>query len=158
MTAFNARKSNRTPKGRNKKDGNGPLARQRDYNKRLEALGFTRTGWNKWSYSWQGDFPTFTLAPGGLLNGETGLIAKFEEIEILFPYGTKPADIKDRLDDEILGIVEGQGIGLAKRIGKLILRRSTQIVRANEDWLTENLPETNRPASTRPGAEYGVDV
>ena len=108
MTAFNARKSNRTPKGRNKKDGNGQVARQRDYNKRLEALGFTRTGWNKWSYSWQGDFPTFTLAPGGLLNGETGLIAKFEEIEILFPYGTTPAFIKARLDDEILGIMRLQ--------------------------------------------------
>ena len=36
------------------------------------------------------------------------MIAKFEEIEILFPYGTKPADIKDRLDDEILGIVRLQ--------------------------------------------------
>ncbi|MCP4083188.1 MAG: hypothetical protein GY743_23445 [Planctomycetaceae bacterium] len=25
-----------------------------------------------------------------------------------------------------------------------------------ETWLTENLPETNPPASCRPGAEYGV--
>ena len=90
---------------RNKKDGNGPLNRQRDYNARLKALGFSRIGWNKWSYSWQGEFPTFTLAPGGLLNGETGLIARLEEIEILFPYGTNPAFIKVRLDDEILEIM-----------------------------------------------------
>jgi hypothetical protein len=26
-----------------------------------------------------------------------------------------------------------------------------------EDWLTENLPETNPPMSTRPGAEYGAE-
>lgn len=25
----------------------------------------------------------------------------------------------------------------------------------NETWLTENLPETNPPINTRPGAEYG---
>jgi hypothetical protein len=28
----------------------------------------------------------------------------------------------------------------------------------SNDWLTENLPPTNPPSSTRPGAEYGVDV
>lgn len=26
------------------------------------------------------------------------------------------------------------------------------------DWLTANLPQTNPPVNTRPGAEYGVDV
>lgn len=46
----------------------------------------------------------------------------------------------------------------AERIGKLIPRRSTQIVRVDKDWLTENLPKTNPPASTRPGAEYGMDI
>ena len=107
MTNYKQARTN-GKRGANIKDGNGPLARQRDYNALLRALGFTRTDWNKWSYSWQGDFPTFALAPGGHLNGETGFIAKFKEIEILFPYGTKPAFIKDRLDDEILEIMRLQ--------------------------------------------------
>ncbi|KKL92162.1 hypothetical protein LCGC14_1816520 [marine sediment metagenome] len=110
MTAFNARLAGRTPKGRNKKDGNGQMARQRDYNARLGAARFTQIGWNKWSYSWQGNFPTFTLAPGILEDGAAGLIARYSpaDIEILFPYGTRPALIKGRLDDEILEIVRLQ--------------------------------------------------
>lgn len=43
-------------------------------------------------------------------------------------------------------------IPLAIPIDKVDIRPNCQ------DWLTENLPETNPPASTRPGAEYGVDV
>ncbi len=111
MTAFNARLAGRTPKGRNKKDGNGQMVRQRDYNARLGAARFTRIGWNKWSYSWQGSFPTFTLAPGILEDGgAAGLIARYSpaDIEILFPYGTRPALIKGRLDDEILEIMRLQ--------------------------------------------------
>jgi len=107
MTAFNARKSNRTPKGRNKKDGNGQVARQRDYKGLLEALGFTRIDWNKWAYTWAGDFPVFTMRPSGI-NGKTGFIARFQGIEILFSYGIPPADIKVRLDDEILAIMRLQ--------------------------------------------------
>ena len=92
------------------KDGNGALGRQRDYNASLAALGFTRTDWNKWSYTWQGNFPTFTLAPGILEDGAAGLIARYSpaDIEILFPYGTRPVDIAARLNDEILEIVRLQ--------------------------------------------------
>lgn len=94
----------------NKKDGNGPLNRQRDYNAHLEDADFTRVGWNKWAYTWDGDFPVFTLSPGELLNGETGLIARYSpaDIEILFPYGTAPSFIKVRLDEKILEIMRFQ--------------------------------------------------
>lgn len=46
-------------------------------------------------------------------------------------------------------------IPLAIPIDKVDIRPNCQDC---QDWLTENLPETNAPASTRPGAEYGVDV
>ncbi len=32
------------------------------------------------------------------------------------------------------------------------------VVIRTDEWLTKNLPETNPQPSTRPGAEYGVDV
>ena len=110
MTAFSKVSKGKFSQFHNKKDGNGPLARQRDYNASLAALGFTRTDWNKWSYTWQGNFPTFTLAPGILEDGAAGLIARYPpaDIEILFPYGTTPALIKGRLDDEILEIMRLQ--------------------------------------------------
>jgi len=113
MTAFNARKSNRTPKGRNKKDGNGQVARQRDYNVRLKTAGFRRTDWNRWTYTWAGDFPAFTLAPGTLTDGtgtRVGLIAQCSQagVTIVFSYGTKPAGIATRLNDEILEIMRLQ--------------------------------------------------
>ena len=110
MTAFSKVSKGKFSQFHNKKDGNGQVARQRDYNASLAALGFTRTDWNKWSYTWQGSFPTFTLAPGILEGGGAGLIARYSpaDIEILFPYGTRPALIKGRLDDEILEIVRLQ--------------------------------------------------
>jgi hypothetical protein len=46
----------------------------------------------------------------------------------------------------------------AERLAKLTPRRSSHILPVPRDWLTENLPETNPPSNTRPGAEYGVDV
>lgn len=109
MTAFSKVCKGKVSRRANKKDGNGPLNRQRDYNARLEALGFTRTDWNGWSYSWQGEFPTFTLAPG-IVDDKAGLVAQCNQADkaILFPYGTFPADIKARLDDEILAIMRLQ--------------------------------------------------
>lgn len=108
MTNRNLARRN-TTRPCNKKDGNGPLVRQRDYNARLEAAGFTRTDWNKWSYSWHGDFPVFKLAPG-IVDDKVGLVAQCSQADktILFSYGTFPADIKVRLDDEILEIVRLQ--------------------------------------------------
>lgn len=90
-------------RGDNIKDGKrGALNRQRDYNGQLEAEGFTRTDWNKWTYTWDGDFPAFTLAPG-IVDGKAGLVARCAEagVEILLPYGTPPDNIKARLNDEI---------------------------------------------------------
>lgn len=104
MTNRNLAKSN-SPRPFNKKDGNGPR-RDYTYNARLEALNFTRAGWNKHSYTWPGEFPTFTLAPG-VIEGEAGLVARCPKAdkEILFVYGAAPADIKARLDDEILTLM-----------------------------------------------------
>jgi hypothetical protein len=113
MTAFSKVCKGEVSDQANKKDGNGSLARQRDYNVILEALDFIRIGWNKWSFTWGGDFPIFTLAPGTFTDDtgtHAGLIARYSlaDIEILFPYGTSPADIKTRLNDEILEIMRLQ--------------------------------------------------
>ncbi len=87
----------------NQKDG--VVARPRSQARIYEALGFAQTDWNKWSYTWEGNFPIFALAPG-ILSDKAGLIATFSpEIRIHFPYSTDPADIKARLDDEILAIM-----------------------------------------------------
>lgn len=109
MTAFSKVCKGKVSRRANKKDDNGPLARQRDYNARLVEAGFTRSGWNKWSYTWSGNFPVFALAPG-IVDGKAGLVAQCSQADktILFSYGTFPADIKARLDDEILTIMRLQ--------------------------------------------------
>ncbi len=42
-------------------------------------------------------------------------------------------------------------------LDKLLVSIS-QEERLGDDWLTENLPQTNAPTNTRAGAEYGVEV
>lgn len=108
MTNYKQARTN-GKRGANIKDGNGPLVRQRDYNVRLEAAGFIRTDWNQWSYSWDGDFPTFILTPG-IVDDKAGLVAQCNQADkaILFSYGTLPADIKARLEEEILEIMRLQ--------------------------------------------------
>jgi hypothetical protein len=89
----------------NKKDG---VARPPSLGDQYEDQGFKQIDWNRWEYTWQGgDFPVFQVGPG-ILDDKAGVIAKFGDtinINIHFPYGTDPADIKARLDDEILGIM-----------------------------------------------------
>ncbi len=86
----------------NQKDG---VARSRSQDDQYEAAGFKPIDWNKWTYTWEGNLPTFHLSPG-ILEDKAGLVATFSpEIKIYFPYGTPPADIKARLDDEILAIM-----------------------------------------------------
>lgn len=81
----------------NKKDGaTGRRSPHQDW----EAHGFTYLDWNKHTYTWQGNFPVFTISPG-IVNNRAGLVAKCGETVELFPYGTKPAEIKARLDDLI---------------------------------------------------------
>lgn len=109
MTAFSKVSKGKISDRSNKKDG-GALNRQRDYNAKLESLGFTRTDWNKHGYTWPGEFPAFALTPGTIATDDgpqSGLIARCHkaEIEFLFPYGTAPNSIKARLDDEILAIM-----------------------------------------------------
>lgn len=136
MTAFSKVSKGKVSQRANKKDG-GALGRQRNQDKAFCAAGFTRNDWNKWNYTWPGEFPIFEIAPG-IIGDKAGLVAHYEpaDIEILFAYGTTPADIKAQLDDKIdelmglqadvadptssdyipfLGepvtIVEGQGVG-----------------------------------------------
>ncbi len=92
----------------NKKDGGNGLCRDRTYDAKLEAAGFTRPG-DKLTYTYQGVFPVFTLAPG-IVGDEAGLVAKcaWAGIEILFPYGTTPTVIKAQLDDKISEIIKYQ--------------------------------------------------
>lgn len=102
MTNYKLAISN-TNRPYNKKDGR---PRPRSQAAQYEAQGFKRTDWNRWEYTWKGNFPVFQMAPG-ILGDKAGLIAKFsEDIKIHFPYGTPPADIKARLDDEILAIMQ----------------------------------------------------
>lgn len=113
---------------------------------KFQVAGFAQIDWNKWSYSWAGGkFPVFVISPGTHADDQgsihAGLIARCEgvEKEILFAYGTDPAVIKVRLDDEIAALTE---------IGEML---------DFDGWLAD-LPKTNPPVNTRPGAEYGVWV
>ncbi len=107
MTNFKQARSNRK-RGSNIKDG--PRRRQSGHSKSFLDNGFIRSDWNKWVYTWLGDFPVFHLAPGAVINDQgkfrEGLIARHPQTdkEILFPYGTSPADIAGRLNDEIMGL------------------------------------------------------
>jgi hypothetical protein len=76
----------------------------------LAAAGFTWVDL-KLTYTWAGIFPTFTLTPGTLTDNTgtyAGLIARYGDKKILFAYGTNPAAIAARLDDEILEIMRLQ--------------------------------------------------
>ncbi len=120
MTNYKQARTN-GKRGGNKKDGYSPDRRQTKAQRqaaeeRWLAAGFTYRwfrGGPRLTYSWRGDFPVFKLAPG-ILKDETGthagLIARYSpaDIEILFPYGTRPVDIAARLNDEILEIVRLQ--------------------------------------------------
>ncbi len=80
------------------------------------AAGFSR----KWIrnaprliYTWDhpdGIFPVFEITPGIITDNNgtyTGMVARYPnpDKEILFTYGTPPADIAARLDDEIFAIM-----------------------------------------------------
>jgi hypothetical protein len=118
MTAFNTISRGKYSKRGNIKDG-GHFNRQLGQNKDFAANGFIRTDWNKWSYTWPGEFPVFSLAPG-IVGTSAGLVASYPqaEIEIIFPYGTDPSDIKARLDSKILEI----------------MRYDAEIAEAELDW------------------------
>lgn len=84
-------------RGSNKKDGaTGRRQPRQDW----ESHGFITLGWNKHTYTWEGNFPVFTISPG-IASDRAGLVAKCGEVTELFPYGTDPAEIKTRLDDLI---------------------------------------------------------
>jgi hypothetical protein len=145
MTAFSARKAGKDPKTSNNKDGVG-RGRKSGLTKLFEAAGFIRYGWNKWTYSFD-DSPEFVVAPGTIINSEgmprQGLVARCDDKEVFFPYGTAPADIAARLDDEI-AVITG--------VGPMI---------DFEDWTDSLTPaESQRMGrvNTRPGVQYGVWV
>lgn len=116
MTAYSARLNGKVPAGSNKKDGatgRRPSKRTSEASdKAFEAAGFS-TEWIRGSprktYTWQGIFPKFEVCPGAVTDAtgtHAGLVAKHaqSQTEILFRYGTNPADIASRLDTEILRI------------------------------------------------------
>jgi hypothetical protein len=115
MTNYLAATRNRK-RGKNKKDG-ATGRRCPSPSQDFEAQGFTRLDWNKWTYTWSGEFPVFRLAPG-IVGLQAGLVAVWEDRKIFFPYGTQPKEIKARLDDEILAI----------------MRYAAAIVEAEIDW------------------------
>lgn len=116
MTAFSARIQGRIPKGRNKKDGATGRGRRKDNSAEFEALGFIEIDWNKWSYTWEGDFPVFRLVPG-TVDFMPGWVAIYNERQI--PIGqAQPEAIKARLDEEILAIT----------------RHDAEIIEAELDW------------------------
>ncbi len=106
-----ARSSN--PRGMNQKDGRPHRRTKSQWQTAADdwiAAGFIPDDWNKWTYTWLGEFPVFSISPG-IFTDDTGvhagLVARYApvDIEILFPYGTDPITIKGRLDDEILAIM-----------------------------------------------------
>ena len=111
MTAHSAIASRKTRNARNIKDGGNSLRRKSGLTKAFEGRGFIRSDWNKWTYTWTGNFPVFKVGPGTVINNDgsprQGLVARYvpADKEILFPYGTSPAEIAGRLDDEILAIM-----------------------------------------------------
>jgi hypothetical protein len=112
MTNFKQARSN-GKRGFNQKDPQPvrPTKAQRQAAEgQWEAAGFEMIDWNKMAYTWEGDFPAFALAPGTITDDQdarAGLVARYDpaDIKILFPYGTPPAAIATRLDDEILSIM-----------------------------------------------------
>jgi hypothetical protein len=111
MTAFSKVKKGHFSNRNNQKDWGHHAPRPRSQTKEFEANGFEREGWNKWAYTWQDNFPIFTVTPG-IATDDTGthagLVARYApaDIEIIFPYGTPPKRIAERLNDEILAIMQ----------------------------------------------------
>jgi len=106
-------------RGFNKKDG--ATGRRRRKSIDWADYGFTFIDLpSKWSYTWNGDFPVFRIAPSITSDYRQGIVARFKDgdIEIFFQYGTHPSEIKERLDDEILAI----------------MRHDAEIVEAELDW------------------------
>lgn len=106
-------------RGGNMKDGHGsdrrPTKAQREADDKLWLdAGFLYQwlrGAPRLTYTWDGNFPVFEVAPG-IANDQdgqlrAGMVARNSEtdFELCFPYGGHPADIADRLDDEILKIM-----------------------------------------------------
>lgn len=108
MTAHSAIARGLARKHANKKDG--PPMHRRPKRPDFEQYGFTFVKPPAtWTYTWPGNFPSFSLAPG-TQNGRQGLIARCAEPEevIYFPYSTPPAEIKAVLDDAILEMMRHQ--------------------------------------------------
>jgi hypothetical protein len=104
MTNFKQAPRNKS-RGNNIKDGGSRPRRNRSNDDQFEDLGFKRIDWNKWSYTWPGNFPVFRLVPGWTCFGH-GWIAIHDESDHRIPLGpAKPTEIKTRLDDEILAIM-----------------------------------------------------
>jgi hypothetical protein len=111
MTDFKQAPNN-GKRGSNIKDGHHP-GRHQTQIAEVEwlAAGFSRKwirGAPRLIYYLGKDFPVFVLSPGTITDDQgtyEGLIARFSKFEILFPYGTHPANIAIRLNGLILAIM-----------------------------------------------------
>lgn len=97
MTAF-SKIGNKKYNKRNRKDGR--QSKPADPGAAFEKAGFTQIDWNKHSYSMGEGLPSFTVQPG-IVGFKAGLVAHCGQTEILFGYGTSPAEIASVLDDII---------------------------------------------------------
>jgi hypothetical protein len=102
MTAFSKISRGQRRTQGNRKDGQGHPKGWGAGNGSLTLFA----GAQMTSYTWQGTFPVFHIKPGRV-NGLSGIVAKHEQSGTIewFPFNTKPADIKARLDDLILEIM-----------------------------------------------------
>ena len=105
MTNYRQVKNSRK-RGGNKKDGATGRGKRRNdaQDAAFEALGFQMSDWNKWSYTWPGNFPVIRLVPGTIAS-TPGWVAVHGDLRV--PIGqARPAEIKERLDDLILQIMK----------------------------------------------------
>jgi hypothetical protein len=113
MTAYNARLSGKTPRTSNKKDGGNTRRRDNNQDAQFEALGFEMADWNKWTYTWEGDYPVYKLVPG-MVDFTPGWVAICKQTGYQTPIGratptpigrATPDEIKTLLDNKIAEIV-----------------------------------------------------
>lgn len=113
MTNFKQVVNNKR-RGGNIKDGHHPNRARTKAQRRADDAQWLAAGFEyRWmrgaprlTYTWGGNLPVFEVTPG-IVGVAAGLVARCAPagIEILFPYGTSPADITGRLNDEIEAII-----------------------------------------------------
>jgi hypothetical protein len=156
MTSFKARLEGKTPQTNNIKDG---PKRPRDRGDQWLAAGFTWPGPQRavYNYTWDGNFPLFRIGPERL-DGCSGLVARCARVDVVlfFAYGTSPAIIAGRLDDEILSIMRHDA-----EIAEMPINWEPREIGAEidiDDWMTRPLAAARQstPAADKLANEHGI--